>query len=477
MSRRLASLAAAAAVAVLAGCGGGEDKSSTPLDEALGYLPENAPAVVVVETDPQHAQWKQVNDLISKFTIAPQIREQGKNRIAPEPLDFDRDLRPQLGNEVVVGIPQPRTDRKSFVAAVKVQDAGRARSELVPQLQKRGLQAQLDGEILVAATNRELLGGALEQAEGDGGLDEDQFEEDLGRLAAVAGGEPLVRATGDLQRALESDKAGAAARSLPWLGALRTFAAVGIARPEGLAVDFDVRTERTGAADLPLAPGPLSPPVPRRAGEIVIGVRDPARALGFQQRLKDVVPKGDRGRALAQALDRIDVDVQRDLIDKIGAVGAASFPLNGTHVARANLKDREGFARTLATIADRLPDAGGPDLGFRIEPGGGEGFYRITGERGRQLFIGVTGDQVAMGDESGRARDFAEERSAPVPGARGSVVMAADGQSVAAALIEERVGGPLALLGGIVTEPLGDARGWLETTPTGMTGHADLEIE
>ena len=91
--------------------------------------------------------------------------------------------------------------------------------------------------------------------------------------------------------------------------------------------------------------------------------------------------------------------------------------------------------------------------------------------------MGVVGDQVALAEEAGRARDFAEEESAPVPGARGSLAFAADGQSVANAIIERRASGPLALLGQLATEPLGDLRGWVETTPTGMAGHADLKIE
>jgi hypothetical protein len=93
------------------------------------------------------------------------------------------------------------------------------------------------------------------------------------------------------------------------------------------------------------------------------------------------------------------------------------------------------------------------------------------------VFVGVVGDQVALGEEAGRARDFAAEDAAPVPGARGSLAIFADGESVANAIIEREAGGALALLGQLATEPLGDLRGWVETKPTGMTGHAELKIE
>jgi hypothetical protein len=468
--------AALAAVAALAaGCGGDENTASTPLDDALGYLPRDATSVVVVETDPNHAQWKQVNELISKFQIAGQIRQQGKDRVARGPLDFDRDLRPQLGNEIVLGRPAAKP-KHARVLAVKLQDPDRARRDLLPKLKGAGLGAsRIDDGMLVAAGTPQLLDAAIKQHDEDDRLTEDDLEDDLGRLAE---GQPLLRATGDLKRGLEQSEAGAAIRAIPWPGALDTFAAVGRAEPNGLEIDFDVRTQGVDAADLPFAPGPESPPVPEREGEIAVAAREPARSLGLVNRLKDVLPRtAHHARVLNPALQRIGVDIQRDLVGQIGAVGAASFPLDGSYVARADLKDPERFAASLKTLSDRLAGAVHGDPGFTIEPGGGEGFYRLNADRGRQLFVGVVGNQVALGEEAGRARDFAAEKSSPVQGARGSVAFAADGQSVANALIERRASGPLALLGQVLTEPIGDLRGWMETTPTGISGHAELDVE
>ena len=473
MSRRLAALAAAAATGVaLASCGG-NDESSTPLDDALGYLPRNAPAVIVVETDPEHGQWKQVDELISRFAIAAQIRQQGKDRLARGPLDFDRDLRPQLGNEVVIGRGVD-DDRRSFVLTLKLKDEKRAERDLLPDLKPAGLEGRIDDGVLVAAPTRTRVDGAIRQRDADNRLTEDAFEDDLGRLNDD---DPLVRAAGDLRAELSSDKAGDA-RSIPWAGAVRNVAAAMRATPKGLTLDFDLRTDEVAEAELPFAPGTASPPVPGRQGELAVAAREPARALNLVNRLKDVLPRTRaHARALNDALERIGVDLKRDLIDQIGATGAASFALDRTYVARADLKDPRRFAATLAKLARELPGAARGDIGFTIEPGGGEGFYRLNADRGRQLFVGVAGDQVALGHEAGRARDFAEERSAPVPGARGSVALFADAQSVANELIGDRAEGPLALLGQVLTEPLGDLRGWMETTPTGLTGHAELAIE
>ena len=474
MTRRLAVVATACAVA-LGGCGGDDEKSSSPLDETLGYLPQDAPAVVVLETDPEHAQWEQLDDLIQKFAVAPQIRDEGKRRIAPEPLDFDDDLGPQLGNELVVGVPDPDAPRGGYVFAWKVRSPAAARGRLVGRLEQAGLDAEVDGDFLVASPRPELVDAAVDQADGDDGLTEEKFEEHLGRLAE---GEPLLRATGDLRRKAESKDTRAAAGAIPWIGALNRFAAVGRAERDGLALDFDVRTENVNPADLPLPPGADSPPVPARDGEIAVAAREPGRGVGLVYRLRDFLPRTKaHAAALNDALERIDVDIQRDLLAHIGDVGAASFPLDRTYVARADLKDPKAFAGTLAKLARELPGAARGDIGFTIEPGGGAGFYRLNADRGRQLFVGVVGDQVALGEEAGRARDFADEDAAPVPGARGSLAFAADAQSVANAIIERQASGTLALLGQLATEPLGDLRGWAETTPTGMSGHAELKIE
>lgn len=474
MRTRLAVLAAALAVVVAGGCGG-DEKTTTPLGEALAYLPQDVPAVAVVETDPAHAAWEQVDDLIQRFAIAAQIRQQAQERLARGPLDFAADLAPQLGNEVVVGAFEREGRTKRLVLVAKVKDRARAQRDLLPKLGPAGLQARLDGDVLVAATTRELVDDAIQQADRDGGMTEERLDEHLGRLAE---GEPLLRATADLEQGVKAKESGAAADELPWIGALRRASLVGNPRGNALEIEFDVRTESVDANDLPLAPGPEAPPVPIRAGELAVAAREPGRPAALINRLRDFLPRTKaHSAALNDALDRIGVDLERDLLGQFGDVGAAAFPFDETYVARADLKDPRAFAATLAKLARELPGAARGDIGFTIEPGGGEGFYRLNADRGRQLFVGVVGDQVAVGEEAGRARDFAAEPSQPVPGARGSLAFAADAETLANAIIEREAGGALGLLGQLATEPLGPLRGWAETTPTGISGHAELTIE
>ena len=68
--RRLLLLALAAlACAVAAGCGGGEDESSGPLDATLAYLPAETPFAAAIDTDLDGDQYKAVDELLAKFPL------------------------------------------------------------------------------------------------------------------------------------------------------------------------------------------------------------------------------------------------------------------------------------------------------------------------------------------------------------------------------------------------------------------------
>src|SRR5437667_1658364 len=105
MGKVLATSLAALAVAV-AGCGGGSSASGgkDPLDNALGYLPKTAPLVVAVDTNLNGSQWKSLGSIANKFSFGGQLTEQLKQSISRQGLDFDKQIRPLLGNQAVVGV-------------------------------------------------------------------------------------------------------------------------------------------------------------------------------------------------------------------------------------------------------------------------------------------------------------------------------------------------------------------------------------
>ena len=91
--RRLLALISALALSALtaAGCGGGG--SSSALDEALGYLPEDAPFVAAIETDIEGDQYKQLNRLVRKFPFGNRLAEQLQSQLEEGgDVDFDKDV-------------------------------------------------------------------------------------------------------------------------------------------------------------------------------------------------------------------------------------------------------------------------------------------------------------------------------------------------------------------------------------------------
>ena len=95
-------LFAAAAIAV-AGCGGDSDSGSGPLDNALGYLPDDAPLVITIDTDVEGSQFKAIQEIADKFPFSDQVKGQLQQRLESGDVSYEDDVKPLLGNEFVVG--------------------------------------------------------------------------------------------------------------------------------------------------------------------------------------------------------------------------------------------------------------------------------------------------------------------------------------------------------------------------------------
>src|SRR3954447_17625557 len=200
------------------GCG--SKSSGSALDDALKFIPKDAPVVVAIDTDPDGDQWKQVNTLIGKFPFGGTAKSQFKSAFnARAGIDWDKDVKPLLGNDFVVavtaasasGAPTP------FVVAWKVKDEDAARKLLEKNSKKTGtaegadlyqtqagnVTALKDGTLVSARTPQE-VDAALKRASGDH-MSEQDFDDALGDLDP----DSLVRVTGNLQ-ALLSDPSSAA---------------------------------------------------------------------------------------------------------------------------------------------------------------------------------------------------------------------------------------------------------------------------
>ena len=188
---------------VLAGCGGDSD-SSSPLDEALGYLPEDAGFAFVAATDPD--DYSDFRDLAENFPFADRAQDLLKQTLERGSVDFDDQIRPLLGNDVVIGTSDNASFLDSgsetpFVLALQTEDADKLEELAQSGGEKTGENEGYDvyesddgtvlaikDEVLVLSNDEATLEDALKQRGEDDRLTEDDVEpafEDLPEDAPV----------------------------------------------------------------------------------------------------------------------------------------------------------------------------------------------------------------------------------------------------------------------------------------------------
>src|SRR6476620_6571592 len=136
--RRLAVLLALLA---LAGCGSHSDQSLGPLDDAMGYFSKDAPFVAAVETDPNGQQIKQLQTLSGRFPGAEILGSRLRTLTRFHNATWGRDVKPQLGAPLVIGLLRPAAGSAiptAIVAAVRVKHPLRAKQTLLREPGFRG---------------------------------------------------------------------------------------------------------------------------------------------------------------------------------------------------------------------------------------------------------------------------------------------------------------------------------------------------
>jgi Protein of unknown function (DUF3352) len=500
--RRLLTIPLVLLALLLASCGGGGDSGSA-LDSSLSYLPKDAPLAVAVDTDLDGGQYKALQAIVKKFPFGGQLQdslrqqlEQGTN------VDFNDDVRPLLGNPLVVGGASTEVfggvAGDAFVAAIQVKDKG-ALDDLIDKTKpkKTGEESgatlyedndtvfAVKDDMVVFASDQQELTQALKRADGDNHLDEDAFNEGLDGLPDTA----LARIYADLEAVLKNDPSTADARKIKWVDALRTLGVAVAAKDDSIDVDFRVRTEGDlSDADLPIAPGDEAPDVIKREGEVGLGIRDLAHIVKFAESAAQAVDPagfGDYAKAKATIDKQLGVSLDDDLIGQLTGDLSSSISIDGKYGVRAELKDPRAFERTLAKVADVLPSfAEGAGFGrVRLsKPKGSEDFYRLAQADGGAVVFGVVDDVLIVASDANRAREFADAQPTAVPGAKGSVVASADAERIVGTLLGQF--GPafgLGDLGGIggalFTRPLGDLNEYVAANTDGLRGKFSLAID
>jgi Protein of unknown function (DUF3352) len=489
--RWLAALLACLAVAAAAGCGG--DESSGGIGSALSYVPADTPFAVAIETDLEGDQYKALDSIVNRFPGADTIKALLKAQLTmgQEGVDFDKDLKPLLGEPAVISATDVTsflsdTDESGFVAALQVSDTD-ALDSLIEKTnaQQRGEVAgatvyqaadtffAVDDDMVVLAGSRDLLEAALERADGGDSLSEDDFNAALEGLPE----DVLARVYVDVQGLLGRSEDARAARRIEWVDSLRTLGLTLSAQESSIDAEFNLVTEGDDLTDedLPLAVGDEAAQVVQRPGEIGVGLRDPSQVVTFfESALQAVDPDtfGDYEQAKRALEGRLDIDVERDVIQQLTGNLSVSVTLEGQFAARAELKDAAAFRRTLGDVVEALPEFGVEGV---TRSGG---LYGIESD-GLRIAFGVAGDAFVLGSDPARARVMADAQPAAVDGASGSVVVSADAESIAREIlagVAPQFGVPQPLVP-VLARPFGELRGSVVSSTGGMKGKLSLTFD
>ncbi len=139
---------------LLAGCGGTNTSGSgSSAAEVAGLVPASAPLLIALETDPDSEQWKQADELLSRFPGKQRLLSEVRKGLAEEGMDLQQDILPALGDETyiavldfedgdVVGITKPRDKQKL--------------TELLRESDESTVTREVEGWTLIADTDEVL---------------------------------------------------------------------------------------------------------------------------------------------------------------------------------------------------------------------------------------------------------------------------------------------------------------------------------
>ena len=500
--RRVA--AAVAAAALVVGCGSESQEAQSPLDDALGYIPADAPLIVAFETG--GPQSDATGELLTRVpVVGGRIYNWVDAKFGWGLIRFERDIRPLLGNEVVVGVTAPRralapgglTDRlPSLVLAWRVARPDLAKRVMIrsPDLQAYGKVHgtrlwenrlgggwfALDGDVFVATGSRAQLERALARRRDAERFSEDDFD------SALEGtpGEALVRARLRPRGLIAAFPGLRGALAQRWIAALGDAGVALSARDDGFALALRARTdaEEVADADLPLAPSGPTPAALRRGSETGVGVSDPGRLARFAEQLLRAVQPARwivldrlRGRMKRES----GVDIERDLLARVSQASVALSADGSDIAARAQVAEARRFRTALERVIPEFPKLAAA-VGIRgvgvAAPAPGQRFFAAAFPGHQSVVFGLVGNSLVASDDTRRAGELVVEPARIVEGARGAAVISADAGALAERLARGRVRGIEELGIPIAFRAVGDLTGWLAISRNALTGSAHLEI-
>lgn len=203
----LATGALAGATLAVAGCGGSSETGSQAGDVA-SYVPADSPFYLEVTTDLDGPQWTQVDALAKLFPAYPEFRKELEQDLQGEDVDFDRDVKPLLGDRAAVAVLNvPDTSGiQGSITSTDPESAAGAAAGAADDTEVVGVVDIAEGEE-DAVTALLVRSGATKAGEHDGVSYYQKPDDDT--VTAVADGALVVaNSTGQLYKALDAHDAG-----------------------------------------------------------------------------------------------------------------------------------------------------------------------------------------------------------------------------------------------------------------------------
>jgi hypothetical protein len=489
MRRAFVSLLAVALCVVTAGCGSSSSKTtvSSPLVTELSYFPTGSPFVAAIATNTKGTAIQNAEGLLGAFPLAKLGIGALESKLESVGLDYQTDIEPLYGNPIMVGATEvpgsTSLTGSKFLGVWIVENAAKLRALLkkLPgfhasghydgaTLYQSGASATfaLDGATAVFGASAAGVDAALNRHAHGGGITSADFSRAMGNLPQ----DTLIQAFGSLTTALSSTGT-ANARKIPWVAAIRGYAASISASSGGITAQFRLDTSggSLSAAELPIAAGTTAPDL---AGTlpIAVGLRDPAQSLRFIEAAEQAIDP----TSYAQFNSRENVAKSKTGYDlnTFAALLTSDLIIQSdtrTTMGRAEVSDSVSAAKQLAKLPQVVRDIFHSAHGLTSLPGG---FYAINERNGKPLDLGLLGNEFVAGLATpAQLRAFATAPTTSAPNAQGAVAF----RISLIDLLKIVVTTPPSAIVQSFLSSLGDVTGSASASPSALTGTLSLGVK